>query len=268
MSMRKPLDNAKVEVAVQVVERWILARIRNETFYSLAALNTRLRELLRELNERPMRAFGQSRRERYELIDRPALRPIPREPFQYAQWKEARVNIDYHVEFERHYYSVPFPLVRERVELRASTLTIEIFYKGERVASHPRSHQPGYSTDPAHMPKSHRQHLEWTPSRLIHWGGSIGPHTETLVRAILEERRHPEQGYRSCLGILRLAKQYGRERLEAACRRAVAARARSYRHVQSILQHGLDGLPLEEERQAQESLALVHPNVRGGNYYH
>jgi transposase len=198
----KPRDKAKVEVAVQVVERWILARIRNETFYSLGALNARIRELLRELNDRPMRAFGQGRRERYALIDRPALRPLPREPFQYAQWKAARVNIDYHVEFERHYYSVPFPLVRERVELRASALTVEVFHKGDRVASHARSDKPGYSTNPAHMPKSHRAHLEWTPSRLIHWGGSIGPHTQALVQAILEERRHPEQGYRSCLGIL------------------------------------------------------------------
>ena len=265
---RKPRDKAKVEVAVQVVERWILARIRNETFFSLAALNARIRELLRELNTRPMRAFGQSRRERYELIDRPALRPLPREPFRYAEWKAARVNIDYHIEFERHYYSVPYPLVRERVEVRANTLTVEIFHRGARVASHVRSDKPGHSTNPAHMPKSHRAHLEWTPSRLIHWGGSIGPHTEALVQAILEERRHPEQGYRSCLGILRLAKQYDPERLEAACRRAVAVRARSYRHVQSILQHGLDRLPLEEETEAQETLPLVHPNVRGGKYYH
>ncbi|MFQ5515692.1 MAG: IS21 family transposase [Myxococcota bacterium] len=265
---RKPRDKAKVEVAVQLVERWLLARIRHEVFHSLAALNARIRELLEALNDRPMRAFGQSRRERYALLDRPALRPLPGEPFQYAQWKTARVNLDCHIEFERHYYSVPFPLVREPVEVRARTLTVEVFHKGERVASHARRDEPGYSTEPAHLPKSHRAHLEWTPSRLIHWGGSIGPHTQALVTAILEERRHPEQGYRSCLGILRLARQYGPGRLEAACRRAVSVRARSYRHVQSILQHGLDRLPLEAEAEVQASLALVHPNVRGGKYYH
>jgi transposase len=265
---RKPRDKAKAEAAVQVVQRWILARLRDEIFFSLAALNARIRELLEELNARPMRAFGHSRRERFEQLDRPALRALPAERFVHAEWKHARVNIDYHVELERHYYSVPYPLVHERVELRFTALTVEIFHRGQRVASHPRSAKPGHTTDPAHMPKSHRQHLEWTPSRLIHWGGTIGPHTRALVAAILAERPHPEQGYRSCLGILRLVRQYGEARLEAACGRALAVRARSYRHVQSILQRGLDRLAWSEPGPRASTLQLSHAHVRGREYYH
>jgi transposase len=186
----------------------------------------------------------------------------------HAEWKHARVNIDYHIELERHYHSVPHPLVHELVEVRYAALTVEIFHRGQRVASHLRSDKPGHTTDPAHMPRSHQKHLEWTPSRLIHWGGTIGPHTRALVEAILAERPHPEQGYRSCLGILRLARQYGRERLEGACARAVAARARSYRHVQSILQHGLDRLPAEAPPGAKPLAPSIHAHVRGGDYYH
>jgi transposase len=264
---RKPRDKAKVEVGVQVAERWIVARLRNETFYSIGQMNARIRELLAELNARPMRAYRQSRRERFELLDRLALRPLPRDRFLYTEWKTARVNIDYHVQFGGHYYSVPYALVREQVEIRATSLLVEVFHRGQRVGSHVRQDEPGFSTDPAHMPKSHRKHLEWTPSRLIHWGSTIGPQTKALVEAILEERRHPEQGYRSCLGILRLAKQYGHARLEAACGRAVAVRARSYRHVHSILQHGLDQLPLEVGEESRTERP-AHRNVRGADYYH
>jgi len=266
---RKPRDKAKVEVAVQVVERWILARLRNETFFSLGELNRRIAELLEELNDRPMRGYGQSRRERFEAIDLPALRPLPAEPFEIAEWKHAKVNLDYHVEFERHLYSVPHALVHERVELRATASSIEVLHKGRRVALHRRDPMPGaYTTVPDHMPKAHRKHLEWTPSRLIHWARSVGPETATLVEAILEDRPHPEQGYRSCLGILRLERQYGRERLEAACARAVSVRARSYRHVQSILKNGLDRLSSSSnDDEPQTRLPLVHENVRGGDYY-
>jgi transposase len=265
---RKPRDKAKVEAAVQVAERWIVARLRHETFYSVTAMNVRIRELLAELNARPMRAYAQSRRERFELLDRPALRPLPRDRFLYTEWKTARVNIDYHIQFAGHYYSVPFPLVHEAVEVRATDLSVEVYQRGARVASHVRKHDPGYSTDPAHMPKAHRKHLEWTPSRLVHWAASIGPQTKALVEAILLERRHPEQGYRSCLGILRLARQYGRARLEAACGRAVAARARSYRHVQSILRKGLDRQPPERSEESSHEPAPAHENVRGAEYYH
>ena len=180
------------------------------------------------------------------------------------------MNLDYHVEFHRCFFSVPHALVHERVEIRSTATALEVFHKGQRVALHarPSYYAPGgYSTIPEHMPKSHRKHLEWTPTRLIHWGASVGPKTAELIEAILEHRPHPEQGYRSCLGILRLAKQYGNERLEAACDRAVLVRARSYRHVQSILKNGLDRLPPPQSAPTQRALPLTHENVRGGDYY-
>jgi transposase len=266
---RKPRDKAKAEVGVQVVQRWILARLRDETFFSLAALNRRIGELQDELNDRPMRAYGASRRELFERTERAALRPLPPTRYSYGQWKTAKVNIDYHVALEHHAYSVPFQLVHEAVDLRYNALTVEVFHRGQRVASHLRSsRRGGHTTHPGHMPHAHRQHLEWTPSRLVHWGASVGPKTAELVEAILRERTHPEQGYRSCLGILRLAKRYGHERLEAACTRAVAVRARSYRHVASMLKHGLDRLPLPAPSTPAQQLALSHENVRGGDYYH
>jgi len=265
---RKPQDKGKVEVAVQIVERWILAKVRDETFFSLHALNQRIRELLEVVNHREMRDYRQSRRERFEQIDRPALRPLPATRFEYAEWKMATVNIDYHVELDRHYYSVPHPLARERVEVRHTATTVEIFSRGHRVAVHRRSPQAGlFSTVPEHMPKAHRAHLEWSPTRLVHWAGSVGPKTAELVEAILDDRPHPEQGYRSCLGILRLAKQYGNERLEAACARAVPVRARSYRHVNSILKNGLDREPIPAKTTKPAQLSLSHENVRGGDYY-
>jgi len=265
---RKPRDKAKVEVAVQIVERWILARLRDETFFSLRELNERIGILLEDLNARPMRAYGQSRRQRFEQIDQPALRPLPAVAYELAEWKHAKVNLDYHVILERHLYSVPHALVHAQVELRYTATSVEVLHKGQRVAVHRRDPMPGaYTTLSAHMPKAHQKHLAWTPTRLIAWGRSVGPETEALVTAILADRPHPEQGYRSCLGILRLAKQYGNERLEAASKRAVAVHARSYRHLQSILKHGLDRFALTEDDEPQRVLPL-HKNVRGGDYYH
>jgi len=265
---RKPQDKSKVEVAVQIVERWILAPLRDEIFFSLHALNQRIWELLAVVNGREMRDYKQSRRERFELIDQPALQPLPAKRFECAEWKQAKVNIDYHVQLDRHFYSVPHPLVRESVELRYTATTVEVFYKNQRIAAHRRVHQAGsFSTIAEHMPKAHRAHMEWSPTRLVHWGRSIGPKTEELVQSILDDRPHPEQGYRSCLGILRLAKQYGHERLEAACERAVCVRARSYRHVQSILKNGLDREPIPEAEDPQPRLPIAHKNLRGGGYY-
>lgn len=263
-----PRDKAKVEVAVQIAERWILARLRHRTFFSLAELNAAIAELLEELNTRRMRVYGKSRRELFLLLDRPQLRPLPPKRFEHATWKKARVNIDYHVELEWHYYSVPHTLMGEEVEIRATKTTVEVLHRGARVASHVRSFvRGGHTTDPSHMPKAHQAHLEWSPSRLIRWGEKIGKSTGALVQAILDDRPHPEQGYRSCLGILRLAKRYGDERLEAACARALLVRARSYRHVESILKNGLDRVaPLGAPPQAP--LALVHENIRGPEYYH
>jgi transposase len=264
---KKPRDKAKVEVAVQVAERWILARLRHETFFSLATLNERIRERLADLNARTMRAYGASRQELFERLDRPALRPLPAERFEHAEWKTARVNLDYHVELERHYYSVPHALVHEQVELRFTAATVEVFLRGQRVAAHARSGERGrHTTQASHMPKAHQKHLAWTPSRLIHWAESLGPGTAALVEAILADRPHPEQGYRSCLGILRLSKRYGPERLEAACARALVVRARSYRHVDSILRRGLDRLPLPGAREPAAPTA-AHENVRGADYY-
>jgi transposase len=267
---RKPKDKAKVEVGVQIAQRWILARLRNERPDSLAALNARIAELLEDLNARPMRRYGQSRRERFEQLDRPALRPLPAERFADSDWKEARVNIDYHVEVDRHYYSVPHPLVHQVVDVRLCARTVEIFHRSERVASHIRDFQRGmHSTDPRHMPRAHQKHLEWSPSRLIEWAATVGPEAKALVQQILADRPHPEQGYRSCLGILRLAKRYGRARLEAACARALVAGARSYRSVDTILRRGLDTLPPPHPPTAAPTFAMrdAHENVRGPAYY-
>ena len=263
-----PRDKAKVEVAVQIAERWIVARLRNEVHFSLESLNARIAELLEELNGRTMRRYGTSRRALFERLERAALRPLPAERFVYGEWKIAKVGIDYHVEIERHLYSVPFALAGERVDVRMTATTIEIFHRGERVASHARSHTRGrHTTVDEHMPERHRQHLEWTPGRMIQWARSIGPETARLVTAILESRRHPEQGYRSCLGILRLGRHYGEARLEAACSRALAVGARSYRHVDSVLRAGLDRLPVAEA-DPPTATPPDHENIRGRDYYH
>ncbi len=266
----KPKDKAKVEVGVQVAQRWILVRLRDEIFFILGELNRRIRELLDELNDRPMRTYGhKSRRDLLEDLERPALKRLPPERFVHAEWKKAKVNIDYHVQVDKHFYSVPYSLVRETVEVRITASTVEDFLRGRRVASHRRNNKPGgFTTVRDHMPRSHQKHQEWTPSRLISWAGTIGPQTRTLVEAILASRPHPEQGYRSVLGLLRLAKRYDQERLEAACTRALVAKARSYRHVASILKNGLDRHPLKTEAQeAQPQLPLNHANVRGPDYY-
>lgn len=262
----KPKDKAKVEVGVQIAQRWILARLRNQTFFSLDELNIRIAGLLEELNDRTMRVYGCSRRALFERLDRPVLKPLPMEPFLYGEWKTARVNIDYHVEVERHYYSAPHSLVHEQVDVRLSAMAVEIFYKHRRIATHARSTERGrHTTITAHMPELHQKHLEWTPSRIVHWASTIGPNTTRLAEAILAERPHPEHGYRSCLGILRLGKRYGDARLEAACGRAFAVGARSYRHVDSILKNGLDRIAIDPP---PEKPGPSHENVRGKNYYH
>ncbi len=202
---RKPKDKPKVEVAVQVVERWILARLRNEAFFSLAALNARIAELLTQLNDRMMRVYGVSRRQLFEQMDRPALRALPYERFTYGDWAKAKVNIDYHVVYEFHYYSVPQALIHEEVELRVSAQIVEVYFRGQRVASHTRSFVRGkHTTVREHMPSAHRKHGEWSPSRLIIWGATMGPQTARMMEALMADRPHPEQGYRSCLGILHL----------------------------------------------------------------
>lgn len=262
---RKPKDKAKVEVGVQVVERWILARLRDRTFFSLAELNRAIRELLVELNNRPMKHLEQSRQELFASLDQPALKPLPAQPYEFARWKKARVHIDYHVEFDKHYYSVPYGLIGKEVEIRATEKTVEIFYQRTRQASHPYSQAPGrYSTQPEHMPPAHQQYSQWSPERFLRWAEEIGPHTSQLIAAVLDARQHPQQAYRSCLGILGLGKRYTNARLEAACRRALPAGIRSYKGLRNILENKLDQL---ERDQPPAAPLPAHANIRGEGYY-
>ena len=260
----KPRDKAKVEVGVQVVQRWILARLRNRRFFSLAELNQAIRELVDQLNDRPMRGWGTSRRALYEQIDRPALRPLPPTPYEYADWKRCRVNLDYHVEIEKHFYSVPFQLLRKEVEARITAQTVEIFHRGKLVAMHLRSFRPHRPTTVAeHMPSSHRRYRDWTHERILREAAAIGDDTAALIGIILRSRPHPEQGFRSCIGILGLLKRYGAERLDAACARALALGTRSYGSVAAILKNAQERKTTEPEQPV-----LFHENVRGPGYYH
>jgi len=264
--VRKPRDKAKVEAGVLIVERWILAALRKHTFHTLAELNLAIRELLVKLNQRKFRKLDTTREKLFEELERPALKPLPPEPFTFAEWKKARANIDYHVEIERHYYSVPYQLVHQEVEARIAAATVEIFLKGRRIVTHTRSFVPGkHTTLPEHRPKKH-QNLEWTASRMIERGLVIGTSTAAALERIMESRKHPELGYRSCLGVLRLGERYGRERLETACRRAVALNACSYRRIKSMLETGLDRQPLEPVA-TPAAHTDVHANVRGAGYY-
>jgi transposase len=263
---RKPRDKAKAEAGVLVAERWILARLRNQTFYSIAELNVEIRKLLDYLNHKPFKKLPGSRLSLFTEIERPALRPLPPNPYEFALWSTAKVNIDYHLEVDRHYYSVPYRFVGETCDLRLTASVVEIFLRGRRIASHLRSYKRGgFTTDPSHMPESHRRHLEWTPSRIVNWAKETGPATAEFAEGVLESRPHPEQGYRSCLGIMRLGRRYGSDRLEAACKRALTVRAFSYRSVESILKHGLDRQPLPEEERVR--IRRLHENVRGPHYY-
>jgi transposase len=262
----KPKDKAKAEVGVQVVERWILARLRYYTFFSLAGLNQAIRALLEELNTRPMQHLERSRRALFEELDQPALKPLPQQPYEFAIWKKARVNIDYHIEFEKHYYSVPYTLIHKEVYVRATQSVIEVFHNNRRVASHRRTTSPGrHTTISEHMPLAHQKYLEWSPERLTRWTQKIGPHTTQLVQVLLDSRQHPQQAYRSCLGLLHLGQRYGEERLEAACRRALGAGIHSYKGVKNILDAHLDQVEPEE---APTHVPPSHENVRGQAYYH
>jgi transposase len=265
--VRRPRDKAKVEVAVQVVQRWVLTRLRHRRFFSLAELNGAIRELIAHLNDRPMRHLGTSRRALFESLERPALLPLPAEPFAYAEWRRCRAGLDYHVEVGGHFYSVPYRLVREIIEARITDQTVELFHQGLRVASHLRnSRQNRHTTTPEHMPSAHRRHAEWTPTRLLHDAAAIGPATAALVECILTTKPHPEQGFRAGLGILRLSRGYGPERLEAACRRGLDIGARSFGSVQSILRHGLDRACRPEP--VPDEPIVEHGNIRGRGYYH
>jgi transposase len=261
-----PTDKPKVEVSVQIAQRWVLAVLRHRTFFTLAELNTAIGDQVDLVNARVMKAVGVSRRALFEQLDRPALKALPSSRYELAEWKPCRVNIDYHVEVDHGFYSVPYQLVHERVEARATARIVEVFFKGRRVASHTRLTGRGRcATQVAHMPRAHRAHAEWTPSRLIAWAAQSGPATGRVVAGILAQRAHPEQGYRACLGLMRLARLHGADRLDAACARAERLRSYRYRTVAHILIHQQDRLPLEDPAPARP--ALTHENVRGATYY-
>jgi len=263
--VRKPQDKGKVEVAVQIVERWILAALRNRTFFSLYHLNQEIWVLLEKMNEKPFKKLSGSRSSWFHSTEKAALQPLPESRYEIAEWKNAKVNIDYHVELNRHYYSVPYRLIHKEVRIRHTRGIVEIFLKSKRIASHRKeSFVGGHTTTKEHMPTGHREHTEWSPSRILRWATKIGEATTSVVHMIMHSRRHPEQGYRSCLGILRLGKHYGDERLELACRRAVEYEEYRYKYIRTILEKGLDKQNAElPDTQPQ----LNHRNVRGGTYF-
>jgi transposase len=263
----KPKDKAKVEGGVLIVERWILARLRNQRFFSLAEANRAIAELLESLNQRLFKKLPGCRHSAFLEMDRPALQPLPQNRYEYAEWKTVRVGIDYHVEGDGHYYSVPYRLARRQMEMRTTATTVELFYRGSRVAAHARSPLKGrHTTINEHMPPSHQAIAGWNDQRLLDWAQRIGSHTEATVQVMLGSRKHPQQSYRACLGVLRLAKSFGNERLDAACARALKLNAASYRSIHSILKNGLDRSRPATTTQA--SLPLEHANVRGPEYYH
>ena len=265
---RKPRDKAKVEAGVLIVERWLLGRLRHRRFCGLAELNAAIAEFLGELNDkRPIRRLGVTRRQLLEELDRPALKPLPVEPYVFAEWRARRVGIDYHVDVERHYYSVPHRFAREPVEVRLTGRTVEVFAKGARIAVHLRSSGNGkHTTVPEHMPSSHRRYADWTIGRIRQEAAGIGPATALLCDLILENRPHPEQGFRACLGIVRLVRPFGRERVEAAATRALDIGARTYGSLKSILDHHLDRQAVL--KRTADGVTILHPNIRGARYYH
>lgn len=267
---RHPRDKPAVEASVLLVQRWILARLRHRQFFSLAELNAAIGELLVTLNKRPFQKLDGCRRSVFEAIDRPAMKPLPTTRYQFAEWRKASVGIDYHVEVTGHYYSVPHRLVGQKVEVRFTATTVECFFKGKRVAVHARSYRRGgHTTLPEHMPESHRKHREWSPGRLLHWALTIGPATRDVVKWQLEHRPHPEQGYRACLGLLGLAKQFTAARLEAACRRALSIGSPTRKSIKSILEAKLDAHPelFPTTEPARTTPAPQHGNVRGAAYF-
>lgn len=262
----KPKDKAKAEVAVQVVERWILARLRHLTFFSLAELNQCIRVLLEDLNNRPFKQLPGCRRLAFEQLDKPFLRPLPTQPYQYRDIKPVKVNIDYHVQYKEHHYSVPHQYVGERLELHASETLVEAYFRRQLVATHPRKHRPGFTTNPAHMPKRHRAQQQWSPGRLKRWAADIGPDTLIWVSGQLEGREHPEQAYRVCLGLLNLSKQYPANRLDTACRIANGAGLNRLKQIKAILKSNRDQLP--EQLSLPAELPQDHENIRGPHNFH
>ena len=263
----RPKDKAKVECGVLLVTRWILAALRHRKFFSIFSLNEAIRELLEKLNDKPFQKLPGSRKSVFETIDKPAAKVLPAFSYQYAEIRQARVNIDYHIAVDDHFYSVPYQLRSEKVTVRLSSDTLEILHKNRRIVTHTRSYQKwAYTTLHEHMPKAHQKHLEWTPSRLVSWAETMGPFTAEVVSEIMRSQTHPEIGFRGCLGIFRLGKRYGKNRIEDACKRAATFKLFRYKQVKSILERGLDREDLAQT-QAIEVPPIHHANIRGGEYY-
>jgi transposase len=263
---RKPKDKAAVEAGVRFAQSYILGRLRNVTFFSLAECNAAIAAALERMNGREMRRLGVSRRQLFDTIERPAMQSLPKQDYEYAEWHLARVGIDYHVEVQGFLYSVPHALLREQVDTRATARTIEVFHRGRRVAAHARRYGgPRHGTLPEHMPSAHRRYAEWTPERFRRQARDIGPNTEGLILALLARRPHPEQGFRTCLGVLRLFRGIDAARAEAVSLRAVEIGVLSYASVASILKHRLDQ---RASPQAADGTPLLHDNIRGSGYFH
>lgn len=264
--VRKPQDKAKVEVGVQGIERRILAVLRNRSFFSLSEINEAIRPLLVAYNERSFKKIPGSRLSEFMEVDKPALKPLPAYLYEYAEWKKVRAGLDYHVAFEHHYYSVPYRYFKQELDLKVTRTLLLCFHKGKVVATHPRAYRRGHTTLKEHMPKAHRSYAEWTPERLLRWANQTGEQTRTLIQSMIDARPHPEQAYRACLGVMRLGKNYGAERLEKAAARALAIGSLSYKSIESILKNGLDQVALPAV--SVPSQPIAHTNVRGGDYYH
>ncbi len=263
---RKPKDKAKAEQGVLLVERWILACLRNRTFYSLDELNLAISELLKKLNERPFQKLDGCRTSVFNMVDKPALKPLPEHPFELCEFKFGKVNINYHVEVDRHHYSVPYEHVGKEIEARFTSTTVEILYKGQRIASHKRSFIPHkYTTLTEHMPPKHQAHVKWTPERMVNWVGQAGPSTAKLANQILKSKKHPQQAFSSVLGMIRLGEKFGKDRLEKASFRALRLDTPNYQSLKNILLHGLDKIPITPI--ASDEKPIEHTNIRGPDYY-
>jgi len=265
--VRKPKDKAKAEAGVQLVQRWILAVLRHRTFFSLDEINKAISGLLPKLNAKPFKKVSGSRASLFAELDKPALAPLPLIHYQYAEWLQVRLGMNYHVQIDEHFYSAPHHLRKEKLDARLTTHTVEFFHKNKRVASHLRSYQRGYTTLTEHMPKAHQEYAEWTPERLVNWAAQTGEATAKVVDGILTGLVHPQQGFNSCLGIISLSKKYGSDRTEAASKRAIAIGGISYKSMKSILANGFDTKPLPEAS-PPVILPIEHQNIRGGGYYH
>ncbi len=263
---RKPKDKAKVEGGVLIAERWILAALRHHVFFSFGEVNAAVGRMLTRFNDHPFKKLPGCRRDVFERMERPVLKPLPEQRYELAEWKTATVNIDYHVEVAGHYYSVPYSLIRQRVAARYTRTSVEFFHKSQRVAVHGRSFLKGrHTTLPEHRPPAHQKHLEWTPERITSWAGTIGPNCSAAAQQIMASRPLPEHGFRPCLGLIRLGKRYGNERVNRACGRALKLNLVGYRHIENMLKSGRDRIPLPEEQAAPAIVA--QDNVRGAEYY-